>query len=67
MVLSTSQQVALAFSALLLMFVGLPRLFGGGTENSFDRRYSRKGKLKVRKRRNSQSVSAHQLLFMFFT
>lgn len=50
MVLSTSQQVALAFTAVLLMFVVLPRLFGvsgGGTvkENTFDPRYSRKGNL----------------------
>lgn len=50
MVLSTSQQIALAFTAVLLMFVVLPRLFGiggGGTvsENTFDPRYSRKGKL----------------------
>lgn len=47
--MSTSQQVALAFTAVLLMFVVLPRLFGvggGGTvsENTFDPRYSRKGK-----------------------
>lgn len=47
MVLSTSQQIALAFTAVLLMFVFLPRLFGVGTvsENTFDPRYSRKGKL----------------------
>lgn len=49
MALSTSQQIALAFTAVLLMFVVLPRLFGvggGGTvsENMFDPRYSRKGK-----------------------
>lgn len=40
----------MAFTAVLLMFVVLPRLFGvggGGTlsENTFDHRYSRKGKL----------------------
>lgn len=49
MVMSTSQQVALAFTAVLLMFVVLPRLFGVGgggaaSENTFDPRYSRKGK-----------------------
>ncbi|XP_036978087.1 coiled-coil domain-containing protein 107 [Acanthopagrus latus] len=47
MVLSTSQQVALAFTAVLFTFVVLPRLFGvgGGTgakESRFDSRYSRK-------------------------
>lgn len=49
MVLSTSQQVALAFTAVLFTFVVLPRLFGvgGGTgvkESRFDSRYSRKGR-----------------------
>lgn len=68
MVLSTSQQVALAFTAVLLMFVVLPRLFGvsgGGTvkENTFDPRYSRKGKLiaiaeKTKKLRVIQCASA---------
>ncbi|KAM9334603.1 uncharacterized protein ABDE67_021153 [Symphorus nematophorus] len=48
MVLSTSQQVALAFTAVLFTFVVLPRLFGvgGGTgakETRFDSRYTRKG------------------------
>ncbi|MEQ2167664.1 hypothetical protein GOODEAATRI_006390 [Goodea atripinnis] len=48
MVLSTSQQVALAFTAVLFTFVVLPRLFGvgGGTaakETKFDPRYNRKG------------------------
>ncbi|XP_042367376.1 coiled-coil domain-containing protein 107 isoform X2 [Plectropomus leopardus] len=48
MVLSTSQQVALAFTAVLFTFVVLPRMFGvgGGTgskETRFDPRYSRKG------------------------
>ncbi|KAI3366978.1 hypothetical protein L3Q82_009610 [Scortum barcoo] len=48
MVLSTSQQVALAFTAVLFTFVVLPRLFGvggGGTgakDARFDPRYSRK-------------------------
>ncbi|MEQ2209768.1 hypothetical protein XENOCAPTIV_003717 [Xenoophorus captivus] len=47
MVLSTSQQVALAFTAVLFTFVVLPRLFGvgGGTaakETKFDPRYNRK-------------------------
>ncbi|XP_073337199.1 uncharacterized protein [Pagrus major] len=47
MVLSTSQQVALAFTAVLFTFVVLPRLFGvgGGTgakESRFDSRYTRK-------------------------
>lgn len=47
MVLSTSQQVALAFTAVLFTFVVLPRLFGvgGGTgakENKLDSRYTRK-------------------------
>lgn len=48
MVLSTSQQVALAFTAVLFTFVVLPRLFGvgGGTsakDAKFDPRYTRKG------------------------
>lgn len=48
MVLSTSQQVALAFTAVLFTFVVLPRLFGvgggaGAKETRFDPRYSRKG------------------------
>ncbi|KAK2883297.1 coiled-coil domain-containing protein 107 isoform X1 [Channa argus] len=48
MVLSTSQQVALAFTAVLFTFVVLPRLFGvdGGTgakETRFDPRYTRRG------------------------
>ncbi|XP_029969347.1 uncharacterized protein LOC115404236 [Salarias fasciatus] len=48
MVLSTSQQVALAFTAVLFTFVVLPRLFGvgGGTaakETKHDPRYTRKG------------------------
>lgn len=52
MVLSTSQQVALAFTAVLLMFVVLPRLFGvsgGGTvrENAFDPHYPRKGEVRL--------------------
>ncbi|XP_026183001.1 acidic leucine-rich nuclear phosphoprotein 32 family member A [Mastacembelus armatus] len=48
MVLSTSQQVALAFTAVLFTFVVLPRLFGvgsgtGAKEARFDPRYTRKG------------------------
>ncbi|KAM9845802.1 uncharacterized protein ACBR49_010796 [Aulostomus maculatus] len=46
MVLSTSQQVALAFTAVLFTFVVLPRMFGvgGGTKEArFDPRYARKG------------------------
>nr|XP_020457151.1 uncharacterized protein LOC109960980 isoform X2 [Monopterus albus] len=48
MVLSTSQHVAMAFTALLFSFVVLPRLFGvgGGTgakETRFDPRHTRKG------------------------
>ncbi|XP_040886496.1 coiled-coil domain-containing protein 107 [Toxotes jaculatrix] len=48
MVLSTSQQVALAFTAVLFTFVVLPRLFGvgsgtGAKETRFDPRYTRKG------------------------
>ncbi|XP_040005814.1 coiled-coil domain-containing protein 107 isoform X2 [Xiphias gladius] len=48
MVLSTSQQVALAFTAVLFTFVVLPRLFGvgsgtGAKETRFDPRYARKG------------------------
>ncbi|XP_062239121.1 coiled-coil domain-containing protein 107 [Platichthys flesus] len=48
MVVSTSQQVALAFTAVLFTFVVLPRMFGvgGGTaakDTRFDSRYSRKG------------------------
>lgn len=46
--MSTSQQVALAFTAVLFTFVVLPRLFGvgvgsAGKENRFDSRYGRKG------------------------
>lgn len=46
--LSTSQQVALAFTAVLFTFVVLPRLFGVGggiaaKETKSDPRYSRKG------------------------
>lgn len=49
MVLSTSQQVALAFTAVLFTFVVLPRLFGvgggaGAKETRFDPRYTRKGR-----------------------
>ncbi|XP_038131820.1 coiled-coil domain-containing protein 107 [Cyprinodon tularosa] len=47
MVLSTSQQAALAFTAVLFTFVLLPRLFGvgGGTakETKYDPRFNRKG------------------------
>ena len=48
MAVSTSQQVALAFTAVLFTFVVLPRMFGvgGGTaakDTRFDSRYSRKG------------------------
>lgn len=48
MVLSTSQQVALAFTVVLFTFVVLPRLFGVGggiaaKESKFDPRYNRKG------------------------
>ncbi|KAM9772378.1 uncharacterized protein ACBT44_004168 isoform 2-T2 [Syngnathus typhle] len=46
MVLSTSQQVALAFTAVLFTFVVLPKMFGVGTgakESRLDPRYSRKG------------------------
>ncbi|KAM3587843.1 uncharacterized protein V6R79_015140 [Siganus canaliculatus] len=47
MVLSTSQQVALAFTVVLFTFVVLPRLFGvgggsGAKETRFDPRYTRK-------------------------
>ncbi|XP_034382632.1 coiled-coil domain-containing protein 107 isoform X2 [Cyclopterus lumpus] len=46
MVLSTSQQVALAFTAVLFTFVVLPKIFGvGGTgakETRFDPRYAKK-------------------------
>uniref|UniRef100_A0A8C9Y367 Si:ch73-278m9.1 n=1 Tax=Sander lucioperca TaxID=283035 RepID=A0A8C9Y367_SANLU len=47
MVLSTSQQMAMAFTAVLFTFVVLPRMFGvgGGTgakETRFDPRYTRK-------------------------
>nr|XP_020502815.1 neurofilament light polypeptide-like isoform X1 [Labrus bergylta] len=47
MVLSTSHQVALAFTAVLFTFVVLPRMFGvgggsGTKESRFDPRYSRK-------------------------
>ncbi|XP_071776150.2 uncharacterized protein LOC139927772 [Centroberyx gerrardi] len=49
MVLSTSQQVVVAFTAVLFTFVVLPRMFGvgGGTgtkeTRGFDHRYNRKG------------------------
>ncbi|KAL3976492.1 F-box and leucine-rich repeat protein 13 [Sarotherodon galilaeus] len=48
MVLSTSQQVALAFTGVLFMFVVLPRLYGVGSgtaakDAKLDSRYSRKG------------------------
>ncbi|XP_037098978.1 coiled-coil domain-containing protein 107 isoform X2 [Syngnathus acus] len=46
MVLSTSQQVALAFTGVLFTFVVLPKMFGVGTgakESRLDPRYSRKG------------------------
>ncbi|XP_051912175.1 coiled-coil domain-containing protein 107 [Hippocampus zosterae] len=47
MVLSTTQQVALAFTAVLFTFVVLPKLFGTGTKESrLDPRYSRKGALR---------------------
>ncbi|XP_030575559.1 uncharacterized protein LOC115773175 isoform X1 [Archocentrus centrarchus] len=47
MVLSTSQQVALAFTAVLFTFVVLPRLYGFGSgtpakDSKLDTRYSRK-------------------------
>ncbi|XP_077566068.1 uncharacterized protein LOC144181449 [Stigmatopora nigra] len=50
MVLSTSQQVALAFTAVLFTLVVLPKMFGVGTaakakESRLDPRYSRKGSL----------------------
>lgn len=54
MVLSTSQQVALAFTAVLFTFVVLPRLFGvggggNGTKDArYDPRYNRKGPAAVR-------------------
>ncbi|XP_077400694.1 uncharacterized protein LOC144035119 [Vanacampus margaritifer] len=46
MVLSTSQQVALAFTGVLFTFVVLPKMFGVGTgakESRLDPRFSRKG------------------------
>ncbi|CAJ1055617.1 coiled-coil domain-containing protein 107 isoform X2 [Xyrichtys novacula] len=48
MVLSTSHQVALAFTAVLFMFVVLPKMFGvgggsGTKETRFDPRHTRKG------------------------
>ncbi|XP_063316450.1 coiled-coil domain-containing protein 107 isoform X2 [Pelmatolapia mariae] len=48
MVLSTSQQVALAFTGVLFMFVVLPRLYGFGSgtaakDAKLDARHSRKG------------------------
>uniref|UniRef100_A0A8C6SHA5 Si:ch73-278m9.1 n=1 Tax=Neogobius melanostomus TaxID=47308 RepID=A0A8C6SHA5_9GOBI len=49
MVLSTTQQVALAFTAVLFTFVVLPRLFGvggggnGAKDARYDPRYNRKG------------------------
>ncbi|KAM9824542.1 uncharacterized protein ACB057_000305 [Neosynchiropus ocellatus] len=48
MVLTTSQQVALAFTVVLFTFVVLPRMFGvgvgsGAKETRYDSRYSKKG------------------------
>ncbi|XP_051974093.1 coiled-coil domain-containing protein 107 [Xyrauchen texanus] len=45
MVLSSSQQVVMAFTAVLLVFVLFPRMFGSGSRESqsFDPRISRKG------------------------
>lgn len=47
MVLTTSQQVALAFTAVLFTFVAVPRMFGVGTgakETRVDPRYTKKGR-----------------------
>ncbi|KAK2893099.1 hypothetical protein Q8A67_013087 [Cirrhinus molitorella] len=46
MVLSSSQQLVMAFTAVLLVFVLFPRMFGGGSSRegqSFDPRISRRG------------------------
>ncbi len=46
MVLSSSQQLVMAFTAVLLVFVLFPRMFGGGGSRDgqpFDPRISRKG------------------------
>ncbi|XP_037317559.2 coiled-coil domain-containing protein 107 isoform X1 [Pungitius pungitius] len=51
MVLTTSQQVALAFTAVLFTFVAVPRMFGVGTgakETRVDPRYTRKAASAVR-------------------
>ncbi|XP_030642785.1 uncharacterized protein LOC115822948 isoform X2 [Chanos chanos] len=46
MVLTSSQQVVVAFTAVLFVFVVFPRMFGGGTglrdTRAFDARYNRK-------------------------
>ncbi|XP_028305788.1 uncharacterized protein LOC114465161 [Gouania willdenowi] len=66
MVLSTSQQVAMAFTAVLFTFVVLPRLFGvgGGTtakDAKFEPRYSRKGPGAVRGQAvNMNAPGSHQ-------
>ncbi|XP_061617577.1 coiled-coil domain-containing protein 107 [Phyllopteryx taeniolatus] len=59
MVLSTSQQVALAFTAVLFTFVVLPKMFGVGTgakETRLEPRYSRKGGPSV----STGAPSSHQ-------
>ncbi|XP_043092729.1 coiled-coil domain-containing protein 107 [Puntigrus tetrazona] len=45
MVLSSSQQLVMAFTAVLLVFVLFPRMFGGGSRDgeTFDPRISRRG------------------------
>ncbi|XP_051546764.1 coiled-coil domain-containing protein 107-like [Myxocyprinus asiaticus] len=43
MVLSSSQQVVMAFTAVLLVFVLFPRMFGSRESQSFDPRISRRG------------------------
>lgn len=43
MVLSSSQQLVMAFTAVLLVFVLFPRMFGGRDGQSFEPRVSRRG------------------------
>ncbi|XP_035467170.1 coiled-coil domain-containing protein 107 isoform X2 [Scophthalmus maximus] len=60
MVMSTSQQIALAFTAALFTFIVLPRMFGvstGAKDSRFDPRYSRKGPVPGRVRGQPISVN----------
>lgn len=72
MVLSSSQQVVVAFTVVLFAFVVLPRMFGVGTTGSkdkaFDPRYNRKGSCLARMV-NEILISQHcvNLIYHFMT